>query len=370
MLSADLVKGAAFSVGFDLVGITDAGPLTDLGQLLRERRESKLESPFITAAPEERVNPELFLPGARSIIMVGLSYYTDVSRRGGRLRGLFSRSAWGRDYHRVLGERLSWLGQLLKGFDPGLIYRPFVDTGPLPERELARRAGLGWIGKNTALINDVYGSWIFLGGMVMNRELETDSPVEADCGECDRCLKACPAGAIEKPYLVNPHRCLSYLTQKKGFLAPAERVLLGNRLYGCDTCQEVCPKNAQVKRASLPDFSPPGEESLSLEELLCLTGKEFTDRFGHSAAAWRGKTTLQRNAIIALGNSGDPAVISLLIPFLEHSNPVLRGHGAWALGKLGSLSAEKALSSALEKEKEEKVREEIRSALNTIRRHS
>ena len=232
-----------------------------------------------------------------------MSYYTDVSER--EVNANFSPLRLG-DYHRS--------GGAVPGCSSESLIRPylpsFVDTGPLPE-ELARRAGLGWIGKNTALINDVYGSWIFLGGMVMNRELETDSPVEADCGECDRCLKACPAGAIEKPYLVNPHRCLSYLTQKKGFLAPAERVLLGNRLYGCDTCQEVCPKNAQVKRASLPDFSPPGEESLSLEELLCLTGKEFTDRFGHSAAAWRGKTTLQRNAIIALGNSGDPAVISL-----------------------------------------------------------
>ncbi|HHX49903.1 MAG TPA: tRNA epoxyqueuosine(34) reductase QueG, partial [Clostridia bacterium] len=244
------------------------------------------------------------------------------------------------------------------------------DTGPLPERELARRAGLGWMGKNTSLINEVYGSWIFLGGMVINRKLETDSPLEADCGECDRCLKACPARALERPYLVNPHRCLSYLTQKKGFLSPDERVLLGNRLYGCDTCQEVCPKNANVKRTCLPDFSPGGEEKLSLEELLLLTGKDFKNRFGHSAGAWRGKTNLQRNAIIALGNSGDPSGVFSLIPLLDQGSPVLRGHAAWALGRLGGLRAEKALNSAIEKEKEEKVRREIRSAINTIRRNS
>lgn len=370
MLSADLVKKAAFKSGFDLAGITQARPLTSLEELFRKRRENNLESLFIKATLEERLDPGLFLPGAKSIIMVGLSYYAGAPKKGDHLQGFFSRSAWGRDYHWVLGERLSRLGQLLSEFDPGLVYRTFVDTGPLPERELARRAGLGWMGKNTSLINEVYGSWIFLGGMVINRELETDSPLEADCGECDRCLKACPAGALERPYLVNPHRCLSYLTQKKGFLSPDERVLLGNRLYGCDTCQEVCPKNANVKRTCLPDFSPGGEEKLSLEELLLLTGKDFKNRFGHSAGAWRGKTNLQRNAIIALGNSGHPSGVFSLIPLLDQGSPVLRGHAAWALGRLGGLRAEKALNSAIEKEKEEKVRREIRSAINTIRRNS
>jgi len=300
------------------------------------------------------------------VVMVALNYYNPLTGAAAEL-GL-SRSAIGTDYHLVLGEMLEELGQRLQRMEPGLCYHKFVDTGPLMERELARRAGLGWLGKNTSLITLAFGSWVFLGGLVVNVALEEDRPLKKDCGSCTRCLEACPGQALVQPYQLNPYRCLSYLTQKKGFLTETERVRLGSRVYGCDACQEACPFNqkaAQVTRHRAFQLRWP--EDLSLADLALMDDRAFRNLFGQSALAWRGKTNIKRNAIIALGNRGDRGALPVLVKALKDPSPVVRGHAAWALGRLNRPEAALILQEALAREKDTLVMQELRAALAALK---
>lgn len=368
MISAELVKETAKRIGFDLVGITNAEPLSSLAPLLQERRRQGKEPEFVSQNIEERLDPKKFFPEAKSIIMVALNYYNTAFKTG--LEGSnLSRTAWGVDYHRVMGNKLEQLGEALKGFEPILNYKSFVDTGPLVERELARRAGLGWIGKNASLITPEFGSWVVLGGMAVNLVLEEDNPLDKDCGQCGQCIEACPSGALEEDYYVNPGRCLSYISQKKGYLTASERELLGNRLYGCDTCQEVCPINRKVaKDTVVNDLKTLSHLAMSLAEVATMDNKQFKAMFGQTAAAWRGKTNLKRNAIIAMANSGNPKAVSTLKDTLTDPSPVVRGHAAWALGILGADQIEviQTLQEALATETDEQVKREITTALNKL----
>lgn len=366
MLDAALVKKIAKEIGFDLVGITGARPMTELAALLEERRKTGLWPPFVSAQVEERLDPGRLLPGAQAVIMVALNYYYPLAGPAAEL-GL-SRSTLGTDYHLVLGAMLEKLGQKLQEIEPGLRYRKFVDTGPLLERELARRAGLGWIGKNTNLLTPSFGSWVFLGGLVVNRELEEDRPLPRDCGDCTRCLEACPAGALEGPYRLNPHRCLSYLTQKKGFLTGEERERLGGRVYGCDTCQAACPVNAKGARVTQHEaFQPRWPQDLSLADLALLDNATFRRLFGQSTLAWRGKTNLKRNAVIALGLRGERDALPVLAQALQDASPVVRGQAAWALGRLTAPEAPDLLERALAGEKDPRVVQELQRALAALK---
>lgn len=368
MISAELVKETAKKVGFDLVGITSANPLSTLAPLLQERQRQGKEPEFVSSDIEDRIDPKRFFPEVKSIIMVALNYYHNTFN-GEHGECNFSRSAWGVDYHRMMRGMLEQMGQTLKQIEPALTYKSFVDTGPLVERELARRAGLGWIGKNASLITPEFGSWVFLGGMAINFELEEDSPVDKDCGNCRKCIDACPAGALEEAYCVNPSRCLSYVSQRKGYLTAEERELLQNRLYGCDTCQEVCPINVKLaKDTTHKDLKPLNHLSMSLAEIASMDNSQFKARLATTAAAWRGKTNLKRNAIIALANSGDPRMAPILKSCLDDPSPVIRGYAAWALGKLPGDRAEvlQVLENALAGETDAQVKEEIAMVLDKL----
>ena len=239
------------------------------------------------------------------------------------------------DYHTVLKDRMIRLiKELEKAMDFKYMY--FVDTGPLIDREIARRCGLGYYGKNCSIINDEYGSFIFLGYILTNLEVEEySSPVEEKCGDCDLCLRACPTKALESPYRVNPKRCLSYLTQTKDLIPHELREKMGTRIYGCDTCQMVCPKNKGVEKSNHSEFIPEITKGyMNIEELLTISNKEFKKKYGTMAGSWRGKNVLKRNGIIALGNMKNKESLILLKPLLKDQNPMIRDYTEWAINKI------------------------------------
>lgn len=362
MLNADKVKSIAREIGFDLVGITGAQPMWELAELLQERQAKGLMPAFVSGNPEERLDPGRLMPGAKSVVMVALNYYNP--KHSQQSSAGLSRSTFGLDYHRVMRQMLEELGTRLKRIEPDLRYFIFVDNGPLLERELARQAGLGWIGKHTNLITPSFGSWVFLGGMLLNLELDEDRPLEKSCGSCRECVQACPAGALEEAYQVNPHRCLSYLTQKKGYLTGEERKLLGYRTYGCDTCQEVCPVNQTAARVTAHQaFKNWEHDKLTLGKLATISNQEFRGLLGQSSLAWRGKTNLKRNAVIALGNSRNEEAIPILQEAIKDPSPVVRGHAVWALSRFNHPAVKTILQNALQVETDLQVKRELQSAL-------
>jgi epoxyqueuosine reductase len=353
----------AREIGVDLIGVTGAEPFPATRRLLEDRRRRGLYAPFAPADLDRACNPALNLPGAKSIIAVGLVYYQGKFPPPGGYRGYLARIAWGQDYHRVVGAKLELLQDFLRREVPGFRHMAFVDTGPLLDKEVARRAGLGWFGKNTLLVTR-FGSWVSLGGILTTVNLSPNSPKQKDCGNCDLCLRACPTGALVAPGVLDPERCLSCLTQRKGYFPLDLRQALGSRLYGCDTCQEVCPHNRDIPVTAEPGFFPGGQEHRpQLVQLLGMNNREFKTAFGTSAAGWRGRTVLQRNALVAVGNLGDPDLLPVLEHCLRDPRPVIRGHAAWALGRLGNRRARGALERALSGEGEPRVQREIRLAL-------
>lgn len=299
---AQAIKEQAHLLGFDLVGITGAEP-SAFAEEYRDwvERGYAGEMHYLTRNIERRLDPRELLPDARSIIMVGMNYYTEESPSF-HDQALFARYARGDDYHDVMTPRLRQLLALLKEWaGEEATGRVYVDTGPLLEREVARRAGLGWFGKNTLLINTKRGSYFLLGAIITNVLLPRDVPAVGGCGTCTRCLEACPTQAIVAPYQVDARRCLSYLTiELKGELPPdlAPAIgMAGNRVFGCDICQEVCPFN--IRRSSPteePAFQPrPVTTQSTVSDLLLMTEEEFREKFRRSPVKrtkWRG---LQRN---------------------------------------------------------------------------
>ncbi len=358
---ARLVKTEATRLGLHAVAIGGAEPFRAEEEILRVRAAQGMRVPFTPRDPALRCRPERVLPGARSLITVALSYYRPFPRReggaqGDEPRGVVARYAWGRDYHVILQEKLgllaSWLGELA----PGTASRVLVDTGPLVERAAAVRAGLGWVGKNTCLITPRFGSWVVLGVVITTAALAWDRPLADGCGNCDLCLRACPTGALVAPGVLDHRRCLSYVTQMKGVVPAEFRARVGRRVWGCDTCQVVCPHNRDLQRgnARTPGDGPggPGEDGTeaadfrqvrpALVHLLGISEEEFRAEWGHTAIAWRGRAVLRRNAAIALGNAlaggQESAVtaraVAALGAALEDDDPGVRAAAAWALGRL------------------------------------
>ena len=241
-----------------------------------------------------------------------------------------------------------------------------VDSGPLVDKAIAQRAGIGWYGKNTLIYSKDSGSRIFLGEILCDLELEADESQKSKCSECNICLRACPTGAlrVDKPYKINPLRCISYLTQKSGFIPLDKRGLIGNRIFGCDICQDVCPFNKTRVIKDKDEFKPLIDNPVKLEGILRMGNREFEKRFGHTALYWRGKNIIQRNAVIALGNLGREDSVDILIGILEHPSPIVRGHVPWALSKIGVDSLDKVLSKTLKREKDERVIKEIKLVLD------
>ncbi|MEW6663301.1 MAG: tRNA epoxyqueuosine(34) reductase QueG [Bacillota bacterium] len=356
------LKAYGKEIGIDYLGIAPAEPMPELLALLSARRRAGLACPFEHKDDTLRSNPGQVLPGAKTVIVAALPYAKNLPPSG-RLQGQLARVARGEDYHLVLERALRHLALWLAARLPGLNYRLMVDTGPLAERALAVRAGLGWIGKNCCLMVPPAGSWVSLGILVLDQYLEPDPVLEGSCGSCRRCLAACPTGALTEAQGLNYRKCLSYLNQATGYIPHEFRRLMGTRIYGCDTCQEACPHNrgrdAAIKLAPA-ETKPPVADLISL---LNMDKKEFNNLFGQTSAAWCGRRVLRRNAAVALGNLGDPAAVGPLVKALDDPSPLIRGHAAWALGRLGGVEAKEALERALAAEKDETVRQEITLAL-------
>jgi epoxyqueuosine reductase len=364
---ADKIKEYGAEIALDEVKITTAKDLIEVREFMESRKKEGELSKFVKDDLAAITSPSGVLASAQSIIVVAMSYYNrgdDVPANG--LQGKLSRFARGQDYHQVLGAKLEQLENFLSGLKPQVETQRFVDTGPTVDRALARRAGIGWQGKNCSIIHPDYGSWIFIGGLITNLELETDSAMEDQCGSCTRCLDNCPTGALQKKYLLDAKECLGYITLSKGYLEEQHRKQIDNRLWGCDTCQDVCPYNQDVKARNHSQFreeEPAGHPELL--PLLELTNDQFKNIFGSTALNWRGKRPLKRNAAVILGNLQSTAAVPDLISTLkEDPQAIVRGHCAWALGEIGTLVAKRGLEEALVTEDEERVRSEIKQALD------
>ncbi|MGG3739510.1 tRNA epoxyqueuosine(34) reductase QueG [Aeribacillus pallidus] len=353
------------TIGIDKIGFAAPDPFTEMKNRLIRQQELGYQSGFEEKDIEKRVDPSLIFEEPRSIISIALAYPSKMknaprSKRGDR-RGIFCRASWGTDYHVVLKDRLDKLEQFIKEKVPDAVCRSMVDTGELVDRAVAERAGIGWSGKNCSIITPEFGSYVYLGEMITNLPLEPDEPMEEQCGECTKCLDVCPTGALVGPGQLNAQRCIAFLTQTKGFLPDEFRDKIGNRLYGCDTCQTVCPKN-KGKDFHLHEEMEPDPEIAKprLLPLLSISNREFKEKFGHISGAWRGKKPIQRNAILALAHYKEEAAVWELINVMRSDErPVIRGTAAWALGKIGGNEAYEALLEAKEREKDPDVLAEI-----------
>jgi len=368
----ETIQRYAAEIGIDKIGFTSADPFLELKDRLIVHREKGYESGFEEKDIDKRVYPELTLEGARSIIAIAIAYPSKMTNfpksEPEAYRGILARSAWGLDYHHVLRDKLNQLADFIQTLEPDARLESMVDTGVLSDRAVAERAGIGWVGKNCSIITPEFGSYVYLGEMITNLPLPSDQPMEDQCGECTLCLDTCPTQALVQGGQLNSQRCVAFLTQVKNEIPEEFREKIGNRLYGCDTCQTICPKNKGMNFTHHPETLPDPElVKPLLKPLLTIGNKEFKARFGTSSAAWRGKKPIQRNAILGLAHFRDKSAIPDLIELLnKDSRPVIRGTSAWALGRIGGELAMDALELANLKEQDESVMQEIQKALKKL----
>jgi epoxyqueuosine reductase len=376
------IRARALEIGFDFVGIAPASPSDhahayagwvraghagEMGYLARED------------AIWKRADPARAVSGARSAIVVAKNYFAGglpTDEEVAADEAVFARYARNLDYHDVLTPRLIELQEWIDRELAPVRGRAYVDTGPVLERELAARAGLGWFGRNTMLIRPRAGSYFFLGIVLVDLELEYDEPFAEDhCGTCTSCLEQCPTGALlgrdqNGAPVMDARRCISYLTiELKGPIPRELRPLLGNRIYGCDICQEVCPHNNPkfVQITSEEAFWPrEGVHGAKLIELMGMDQAEFSRRFRKSPVKRAKRRGLLRNVAVALGNWGSPEAVPVLAKALDDEEPLIRGHAAWALGRIGTERSREALLRRLELEQDAWVREEIELALEDV----
>jgi len=415
MLNTRAIKEYAYSLGFDSVQITTAEAFPDTERVIKERIAQGLMDGlpwFTTERTEVSCHPDVLLPNAQSIIALALCYLTEQpeeEQQEGPPRGRISRYAWGDDYHDIIKSKLQQFADWLREYacdeiGETLEARLFIDTGRMVDRAVAQRAGLGWYGKNTNILTKGWGSWVFLAEIVTNLSLTPDEPLKANCGSCEICLHACPTKALPNPYELDNTRCISFLTiELRGSIPLELRPLIGNLIFGCDICQEVCPVNKLAERRlgmqertetqNIPitsiqrrstaygtnatsaklnlhphdEFRPRSTVGSSPEliPLLSLTEEQFRERFRRSPIKRTKRRGLLRNVCVALGNIGDPQAVSALIGALHDEEALIRGHAAWALGRIGGEQALGALHKALEIEQDREVHKEIQCALAT-----
>jgi len=346
MISSAGIKREAAAAGFDLCGIAPASDHVEL-RYLREWLDLGYAGgmEYLRRSADRRADVRHVVPSARSVISLGTIYNTGHPYSADTLdrdHAAIARYAWGEDYHVVIQRRLDVLLERLHAtYGEGFEARAYVDTGPVQERVYAQYAGLGWIGKNTCLINPELGSWIFLSEIICNLDLEPDEPIFDQCGTCTLCLAACPTGALVEPGVLDSTRCLSYLTiENKDAILEGQRVLLGSHAYGCDICQDVCPYNNSPTTASSTDTAWQPREGLSAPRLLDLwqrTDDELRALLKGSAMKRAGVRRLRRNLAVAIGNSGNPDAAAVLENHDEPlcRDPLVEDHVAWAIGRLG-----------------------------------
>ncbi len=368
------IRDRAVELGFSLFGVAPADPLQGAEFYARWVALGYAgEMAYLERNRDKRQHPARLVPGARSVICVGMHYppatAEDARSNANPLTGQLSCYALGDDYHQVMKSKLAQLFDYVQEIiDRPLQGRYYVDTAPVLERELAQLAGLGWWGKNTCLIDKRSGSYFFLGEIISDLELPFDEPAVDHCGTCTRCLDACPTDAFPEPYVLDARRCISYLTiELKGSIPEPLRADMGNWILGCDVCQHVCPWNREASPSADDAFRPRAElDTLALTDLIRLDRSSFNTLFkGHTAKRPKRRGLL-RNVAVALGNSGDQSAVPHLVEALVDEEPLVRGHAAWALGRLGGTSARQALESALASEQCEEVVTEIRDALDSV----
>jgi epoxyqueuosine reductase len=377
---AAAVKAEARAAGFDLCGIATAEPFAREGRALGDwvARGYHGEMAYMARNAPRSPSPAAVVPEARSLVVVGL-YYGDAAPGGGAPapdaagtpRGRISRYAHGDDYHLVMEPKLRRLADFLRARGARAA-RYYVDTGPVIDRAAARRAGIGWFGKNTMIITKrAYGSWVFLGEILTDLELRPAAEADGDCGRCRICLDECPTGAIVAPYTVDARRCISYLTiEHRGAIPRDLRPQIGDHIFGCDICQAVCPHNVRTAAARHPELAPRAETGPRPEliPLLNINDAEFRRRFRGSPVKRAKRNGLRRNVAVALGNLRDPAAVPALGTALEDPDALVRSHAAWALGRIGGPAGGAYLRARRRIETDPAVLEELDLALREAAR--
>jgi len=345
VVTVEAVKARAVAEGFDVCGIAPASELPELEYLPTWLKKGYAgEMHYMHRSAERRTDVRHVLPSAQSVIVLGTVY--NVSRpysteNADPRRAGIARYAWGDDYHDVIGERMARLMQWLAvEVGPGFEGRPYIDTGPVQERVYARHAGLGWIAKNTCVINPDLGSWLFLSEIICNVPFAPDAPALDQCGSCTLCLDACPTGALVEPYVLDSNRCLSYLTiELKGPIPEELRGDIGEHAYGCDICQEVCPWNLTPGTATSPDpaWLPRSElDGVPLLDLWRKSDTELRSLLKSSAMKRAGVKRLRRNLAVAIGNSGEGEAVASLRGCDQPTaqDPLVQHHVEWAMARL------------------------------------
>ena len=372
-VTLETIKELAISKGFDVVGVTNADNFErDEIEALKRIRDGHMDG--YSWYNEERVKkmnrPSELLEDAQSIISLACSYLGDSADSSDTLNGRIARYSWGDDYHRVLKKRIAdFCADLSELVDIELKLRIFVDDGPMNDRAAARRSGVGWVGKNTNILTPSHGSWVLLGQVITNLPLPSDLPLKKSCGNCVRCIDDCPTGAIVAPYVIDNKRCISYLTiELRGVIPRDLRPLMGDWIFGCDICQDVCPVNLKALPGHLEEFKQRnGFSTPELVPILEMDQVTFSDRYKNSPIKRTKLVGLQRNACVALGNNGDKKAIlplSKALCFSEES--VVRLHAAWAIGRIGGREAATVLERAGDSESDAAVLEEIILSLEEI----
>ncbi len=368
-----LIKDRAVDLGFDLVGISSVeGRYAEADFFKRWLGYGYSgEMQYLERGLLKREKIEEVLPGAKSIISCAVNYNTQNPRSTEVPQtetGWVSRYAWGDDYHEILQEMLAKLGDYLKGLcEREVRAKVYVDTGPVLEKAHASRGGIGWVGKNTCLINQRIGSWLFLGEIITDAELACDEPVQDRCGSCTRCIDACPTDAIVRPYVLDATKCVSYLTiELKGKIPFDLRKGVENNVFGCDVCQDVCPWNRDAFFSLKKNFRP-REKLLSPDFLWLMELDEdrFREIFRKSPVKRAKRRGFMRNVLVAVGNSENKKYIKYVREMLRDDEPLIRAHAVWALWKLEGEDCFVELENMLVSETDEQVLEEIYLAMNS-----
>jgi epoxyqueuosine reductase len=335
-LDSALVKAAARRAGFHACGIARAAPLdpAPLDRMLARGFEADMA--WLRTQREARLDPSRLLPGARSVVVVALSYHAGEAPPAAE--GEIARYARGRDYHAVMKRKLAAVVAELAERDPAARAFASSDIAPVMEKAWAERAGVGWVGKNGCLITEAHGSWVVLGTILLDRELEPDAPHPERCGSCEACLPACPTRAIPEPGLVDARRCISFWTiERRGEIPPDVAGGLGRWVFGCDECQTVCPWNRALAPSADPGLAPrPGQDALPVDEVLALGEDEYRRRFYGTSLARARYDGLLRNALLAAGRAGERRRLAAVRAHLASPFPGVRAAAEWAAARLGA----------------------------------
>jgi epoxyqueuosine reductase len=340
LLSRTEIKDKALALGFDVAGVASLGPFPEAAfysAWLESGYAGKMH--YLERQKAARLQPASVLPAAKCVIVCGMNYNTaQPSTRFDRLRAWISRYAWGDDYHDTLKRKLDELARWIEASARGRT-KVYVDTGPLLERVYAKYAGVGWFGKNTCIINQRTGSWLFLGCILTDLDIEPDRPVPDRCGTCTRCIDACPTRAIVKPYVLDSRKCIAYTTiELRGGIPESDRSGVGHHLFGCDICQDVCPWNRKAPYSDNPAFQPrPDLVWPEIGRLLDLNEDDWRGLIRGTAMKRAKVKGLVRNLMVVVGNSGVQAFIPKLQKFLKHEDEHVRTHAQWAIKKLAEL---------------------------------